>query len=201
MENRWKRVCPKCEEEIYHTRKDHRNYLDKKKVLCKKCCKPGRKKGFITSDEVKKKISNKLKGKIPKNINLILYRNHHKNITEETKEKMRNSRICYLKRTNTYCYPNYNINACKYFDYINKKYDWNGIYATNGGEQEIGNGKYFLDFYDKEKNIVIEYDEPHHYLKSGNLRNRDIRRMNEIKEYLHCKFFRYNTLTNEMKEY
>jgi hypothetical protein len=56
------------------------------------------------------------------------------------------------------------------------------------------------DAYDKEKNIVIEYDEPHHYDKTGKLKPNDIRRMNEVKQLLQCKFLRYNTIDKKIYE-
>ena len=59
---------------------------------------------------------------------------------------------------------------------------------------------YFIDAYDIENNIVIEYDESLHYDSKGNLKNKDIIRQNEIKEKLKCKFFRYNENKNELYE-
>lgn len=45
-------------------------------------------------------------------------------------------------------------------------------------------------FFIKEKNIVIEIDESHHYDKFGNLSERDLARQNEIEKYLDCRFVR-----------
>jgi very-short-patch-repair endonuclease len=49
---------------------------------------------------------------------------------------------------------------------------------------------YFVDGYSKEQNIVLEYDEPHHFNSDGNLKESDIIRQNEIEEYLDCTFIR-----------
>ncbi len=57
-------------------------------------------------------------------------------------------------------------------------------------------------------NKIIKYckcgcgsiDEPLHYDKNGNLKNKDIIRQNEIKEKLKCKFFRYNENKNYLYE-
>jgi len=38
--------------------------------------------------------------------------------------------------------------------------------------------------------VVIEYDEPNHFKSGGSLRDKDIRRQNEIENYLKCKFIR-----------
>lgn len=86
--------------------------------------------------------------------------------------------------------PNYNPVACKYFDELNKKNGWSLQHALNGGEVKIH--RYWVDAYDKEKNIVVEYDEPKHYTKEGSLIPYDIRRMNTIIKVLNCKFYRYD---------
>jgi very-short-patch-repair endonuclease len=49
---------------------------------------------------------------------------------------------------------------------------------------------YWLDGYDKEKNVVIEADEIHHFDIDGNLREKDIIRQKEIEAQLKCKFLR-----------
>jgi hypothetical protein len=93
---------------------------------------------------------------------------------------MRVSRIAYLKRTNAYYYPNYNQNACEYFRNLNHERGWNGRYALNGGEYEIGDGKYFVDYY--EPRLGVD-------------------RMNEIKSILKCDFYRYREETKELIKY
>jgi len=80
-----------------------------------------------------------------------------------------------------------------------KQNGYNFKHGLNGGEYKIVG--FFLDGYDKEKNIVFEYDEPKHYDKWGNLKNKDMRRMNMIKKRLGCKFIRYNEKLNEIREY
>lgn len=54
--------------------------------------------------------------------------------------------------------------------------NWNLRHAENGGE--IIKFGYFLDAYDEEKNIVVEYDEPRHYIDVENniLKSEDIKR-------------------------
>ena len=54
----------------------------------------------------------------------------------------------------------------------------------------------YVDGYDKEKNIVIEYDEKHHF-KNKKLREKDIKRQNEIEDYLKCKFIRISEFDYE----
>lgn len=78
--------------------------------------------------------------------------------------------------------PNYSIKACKYIDVLNEKMNWNLQHAENGGEIRIV--KYFPDGYDKDLNIVFEYDEPFHYKDKENniLNDADIERQNYIIE-------------------
>lgn len=47
---------------------------------------------------------------------------------------------------------------------------------------------YWVDGYDKKKNVMIEYDETYHFNKNGTLKNKDIRCQKEIKKFLKCKF-------------
>ena len=86
--------------------------------------------------------------------------------------------------------PGYNINACNVIDDYGKKHGYNFQHAENGGEYYIRELGYWVDGYDKEKNIVIEIDECHHYDKFGNLSERDLDRQNEIEKYLDCRFVR-----------
>ena len=61
-------------------------------------------------------------------------------------------------------------------------------------------GNYFVDYYEPELNIVIEYDEKHHF-KGGELKEKDVLRMEYIKKTLHCRFFRYTESNNVILEY
>ena len=85
-------------------------------------------------------------------------------------------------------YTHYNPTACKYLDNLNRENGWNLQHAENGGEVIVGG--YALDGYDRERNIVVEYDEPHHNKRSRILK--DKKRMDEIINHLRCKFYRYN---------
>ena len=112
--------------------------------------------------------------------------------TEETKQKLR--KIFKEKVENQIgpfkCF--YNKKACKYIDKLNEEKCWNLQHAENGGEVEcLG---YFLDGYDKDLNIVFEYDEEQHYKdKEHNILNdKDIQRQQNIINKLHCEFWRYN---------
>lgn len=108
--------------------------------------------------------------------------------TKETKRKQRISTLNYIHDTKGQVSPRYNKSS---ISILKSKAIELGItdlqHAENGGEfQVLG---YFVDGYSKEKNIVIEYDEPHHF-KNGKLRDKDIQRQKEIEEFLGCKFVR-----------
>lgn len=110
--------------------------------------------------------------------------------SEETKNKLRIIQANKLKDKGLHM--NYSIKACKYINELNKKNNWNLQHAENGGEIEcLG---YWLDGYDKDLNIVFEYDEPKHYIDKENniLRDYDIKRQIQIIEKLKCEFWRYN---------
>jgi len=125
--------------------------------------------------------------------------------SDETRRKIRISHIRRIEmglKDSQKFEPNYNPDACKLIDEYGKKHGYNFQHGMNGGEFKIEKLYYWVDGYDIEKNIVIEVDELGHFDKNGNLCEKDIRRQNEIMEYLKCpKFIRINYTTGEVKEY
>lgn len=118
---------------------------------------------------------------------------HH---SDSSKRKMRKSTCEYLRKNNaTPC--RYNKKSIAFFDALSKEKGWNLQHAENGGEFYTGIG-YWVDAYDKERNIVVEYDESYHYddIENNVLREKDIKRQNEIIEHLHCEYWRYNEKMN-----
>ena len=117
---------------------------------------------------------------------------HH---SEETKRKIRQSTVDYLVNVKS-SRPRYNKSSIPVLEQIAKEHGWNIQHAENGGEFYTGIG-YFVDAYDKEKNVVLEYDEPAHYedIENNVLRKKDLKRQNEIIEHLHCEYWRYNSVT------
>jgi len=82
--------------------------------------------------------------------------------------------------------PSYNPKACKIFDEISEKNNIHIQHAMNGGEYHIKELGYFVDGYDKENNVVYEYDEKYHKYQI----EKDLIREEEIKNYLKCKIIR-----------
>lgn len=120
---------------------------------------------------------------------------------EEFKRKQRISKIRYLKRVSEFqVKPTFNESACEYFDKLSKK-KWSLQHAKNGGEFYVKDLGYWLDAYDKNKNVVVEYDEPKHFTKTGELKKKDIDRMVEICNHLKCEFWRYNEKKGTLKKY
>ena len=98
-------------------------------------------------------------------------------------------------------YPSVNRSEGKYFTDLEIQNGWNGIfYEKNKAQFLVENLGYFVDYYDPVKNIVVEYDETKHYNPDWTLKQKDIKRQNEIIKYLHCRFYRYNEVLDKFYE-
>ena len=159
--------------------------------------------GIKCSDDLKEKLS-KLKKGVPlseehrKNISLAQIGTKH---SEETKRKMRISRINNIIENNGGVKPSINKRSFEYFSNLEKEKNWDGLFGFKNYEYHIKELGYFIDYYEPNLNIVVEYDEVPHYNIDNSLKEKDIVRMEQIKEYLKCKFFRYNERIKELKEY
>lgn len=118
--------------------------------------------------------------------------------SEESKEKTRLSTIKYIENCKGTYKCRYNKNSIKFINELNHKFGWNLQHAENGGEICIGG--YYVDGYDKDLNIVFEYDEVGHYIDRENsiLCERDISRQNFIINKIGCEFWRYNEYKNKL---
>ncbi|MFW6219773.1 MAG: hypothetical protein ACOC1O_01620 [bacterium] len=88
-------------------------------------------------------------------------------------------------------FPDISNRDVLFFEY-GRKYGYEFQHAENGGEYYIEHLGYFVDGYDIDNNVVIEYDEKYHFDINGNLKDKDKLRQKEIIEYLKCKFIRIN---------
>lgn len=186
-----KRNCPNCNKNISY--KSRKKYLQgtKRKSVCKTCSnllyENPRNTGKKHSYETKLKIKLSKSGKNN--------HNYGKVTPNYVREKIALS--CRINRLNN-AKSNFNPTGCKCFDELNKQNGWSLQHALNGGEFKIIG--YSLDAYDKNQNIVVEYDEMRHYKITGELRDSDIIRMNRIHSHLNCKFYRYNESKNLLYE-
>lgn len=146
-------------------------------------------KGKAHSIETRKKMSESNSGK-----NAVWY---GKRFSEEHKQKLREAK---LKQVRTkYGGVFFNPSACEYFKNLEKENGWDGYYATKNDEAIIAG--YSVDYYEPTQNVIIEYDEPHHYTLSGELKARDRERQKIIMLNSSAKFYRYNEVTGELNEY
>jgi hypothetical protein len=120
--------------------------------------------------------------------------------SDETIRRMRIRRINEITDKNGFCFPNFNPKSVEYFKLLEKDRGWNGCYVGKNKEYLIEGLGYFVDYYEPNLNIVVEYDEQRHYVHDQ-LKEKDVKRMNEIKNYLHCRFLRYNEKNKELIEY
>lgn len=109
----------------------------------------------------------------------------------ESKLKMRVSTLSYLTKTKGQVIPRYNHSSIPIIEAKAKELGITDLqHAENGGEYHIKELGYWVDGYSKEHNIVIEYDEKHHFDKNGNLKEADLNRQSEIQNFLNCEFIR-----------
>jgi len=108
------------------------------------------------------------------------------NPSNETRLKMRKSAIARIQLgENGEMIPSYNPSSIPIIEAKARELGITDLqHAENGGEYHIKELGYWVDGYSKEKNIVIEYYEPHHKRQV----EKDKRRESEITEYLGCKF-------------
>jgi len=134
-----------------------------------------RQKGKHFSEETKQKMSEAKKGK------------KRKPFSEETKRKIRLSAIKRIEKNrlngNQLC-PSHNPKSIPIIEEYGKANCYSFQHAENGGEYFIEDLGYWVDGYDKIRNVVIEYYERAHKNKV----DRDERRKQEIMNHLNCEF-------------
>lgn len=185
-EEKWKRVCSGCHREIIY--KSAKSYLFcvRTNTKCRKCAtkevSETRDMSWTQSPEYKIKMSNALKS----------VRNTDK-YGEEFRRKCRENKQKQIQRQGVQ--RTYNPTACNFMDQFNSKFGTKLQHGMNGGEcQFIG---YSLDGYDKERNIVFEYDEPKHHIST--VRQKDDERQKRLIECLRpYRFWRYDEKHNRL---
>lgn len=198
--------CPRCKCKMKYPTSYELNRSIKGEQKCHSC-KLQCAKPKIFTDEHRKNLSIARTGKpMSLNVKLALAKaNCGRKQSKETLERRSASWKQYIKENGTgtwrigtaerlrrqadnngQTYPCYNPAACKIIEEYGKKHGYNFQHAENGGEFCIKELGYFVDGYDKEKNVVIEYYEKRHNNKKKALR--DVKRQDEIVNLLGCKF-------------
>jgi very-short-patch-repair endonuclease len=199
--SQWTRECPQCHKITIYTCKPSKLRADRINGRCRKCAvsETGLSNiGKYVSENTKRRMSiSQLKRT---SVHGLLGKHH----TNESKRKMRVmacKRVIQLQRDNNGRINNIGKNEGQYFSKLEAELGWDGIYYEKSKKQFlIERLGYFVDYYDPTRNIVVEYDEYQHYRK-GILREKDVRRMSNIKSYLGCRFLRYNSIAKTLTEY
>ena len=140
-------------------------------------------KNVPMDDETKNKLKESLKGREGYWLGKIR--------DEKDKTKMRLSAIKRVKnnlQSNNQAFPNYNKESIFYLEKYAAENDYKIQHAENGGEFYIEKLGYWVDGYDTNKNVVIEFDETHHNKKNQKIK--DMNRQNNIINHLKCSFIR-----------
>jgi hypothetical protein len=195
-EIKWTRNCPKCDKELLYKNERQLKKSIRNNTICKKC-------SAVLTEAWKHNSQWKIH---LQHISTIWSKNCHrcgciqtyknKRYFDRGKKKNAVCRKCQLiirKPTSIYD-VNFNPKACEYLNKLNEERGWNLQHALNGGEQRVL--RYWLDGYDKKKNIVVEYDEPLHKYK----KEYDLNRQIEIIKFLNCDFYRYNEKTKILSQ-
>jgi len=136
-------------------------------------------KGKCHSEETIQKIKDKRKSQV---------------ITETSKKKMRISAINRVRKYGVQA-RNFNPKSCCYIDRLNLMIGTNLQHALNGGEMELEG--YLVDGYDENKNVVFEYDEPHHHQPKN--KTKDLVKQKQIVENINPSLFlRYDERSNRL---
>jgi len=208
-----KRKCPDCSKDLYYSSKNNFNTAIKLNKVCKSCSykksKNGRIKSFciscnnefehFISDGIRKFCSRKCFDIGKNKTNLC------KPKTKETKfkisQKLKGRIISEDQKINHGIFmrtrfgelgikgkfkPNFNPNACVLIEEYGKQNGYNFQHALNHGEYYIKELGYWVDGYDSEKNVVIEFYEEWH--RKTKQKEKDQKRKELIMKTLNCKF-------------
>lgn len=196
------RNCPKCASIIYYVSKKGVSAAAKRGSNCRKCTDAaniGMKMSSLTRQRQGENNARYWKGKkrAPETIEKIRLKRLGRPswnsgkigvYSPESLNKMRIARLADLeKKASSQLRPNFNKAACFVIDEFGKANGYSFQHAKNGGEFYISELGYWVDGYDKTKNVVIEYNEIRHHNRTR-IRQKDSRRQEEIINFLGCEF-------------
>lgn len=191
--NSWSLECSVCNKVTeYSTKSNYRRAIRENRTMCIPC-RGKANKGLKRTEEQRKLISKRTQEvmKSPEIWDKFIAAMK----SDEHREK---KRILYAKQKEK-CgkdAPLYNSKACEFFDELNKENGWSGRHAKNGGEVSVGG--FWLDYYEPNLNLVIEWDERHH--KYPKKKKQDEYRAEYIIKKIGCKFLRIDEETLELTE-
>ena len=183
MDKGWTRNCPTCDKVVTHKSKIGCYYAKRENRNCYICS--HRLTPRVSEKSIQKwKLTVKNKEDWHQKIADNRKNNGTYNVSDTTKDKLKIIRINQKLKNKSLVWPNYNTKACKYFDLLNDKMGWSGQHALHIGEKRIG--RFWVDYFYEEKNLVIEWDEKFHKNKV----EQDKLREEYIRDKMQCKFIR-----------
>ena len=211
------RNCPKCNRIIVHTsqRDSIAKYLCKKAIKIGRLCQSCANSGHVKSLETRRKISECHKGKITfggrKHSDLTKQRiaesRRGKKHSESTKIKLSEKIRMAMHKEDIRAR---HIKALVETKFLGKSTDrgqiellekWNKLGFNFQPNYQIHTDNFlcYLDGYDKDHNVVIEYDSKYHQKPSQ--KEKDLVRQNKIINLLKPKkFWRYNALNKNFSQ-
>jgi len=207
-EKKYFRNCPQCNRTLGHTTEKQMKLAVKNQQLCNSCGRKGElhwnylgikknckdcgteiDKRSTRCRSCKQKHQIKKQGVIPEFLNS--KRNTGLKHSKKTKKLMSEIAIK-ERRVKQLSSVNYNKGSIVILEKFGKENGLKLQHAENGGEftVDIPNGNtYFLDGYDKEKNVVVEYIENSSWHYSPKKKKYHTLRRKEIIDYLGCKYY------------
>jgi hypothetical protein len=180
----YSRTCPECNKIIKYTTFKGMEKAESLKKVCMSCCKKGERncnyKRKFSKETLKKMSENH--ADVSKENNPMFNKKH----SDSSRRLLRLKHIEWIEKNKNdgkSIFPFFNKEACKIIDDYGKQNGYNFQHALNGGEWFIKELGYWVDGYDKDKNVVIEYYERKHKYTA----EKDEKRINEIKNFLKCK--------------
>ena len=142
-------------------------------------CKPNSKREYMLYHHVKlpkKNNTNLLKGKTYDEI-------YGEEKAEELRKLRRLARLHQQQLDDGRSWANYNPKACEFFKSFDEEHNTEGKYAMyGGGEHFVKELGYWVDYFNPDMKLIMEYDEPFHYNRKGELREEDRIRQEEIQK-------------------
>ena len=207
------RKCPDCKKDIYYSSLHLLLCANSKNTKCRYCCnvirgKPSAFKGKYHTNEVKKKISISKLGTKQSDITKKKMSEYRKKLYSNQSEvekltkkvsmamKRHDIRIKHLKALSESRFLGKMVDNGQ-LELLNK---WNklGFHFEPNYQLHTDIDLFYIDGYDKEKNVVVEYDSKYHTRR--NQKEKDLIRQNKIVNILMPKkFWRYNSETKTIK--